>query len=54
VCKPGYDKTVSTQILLNALHTLGIPAEALGRNDLVVQTADGPRKIISRKRCKCY
>ncbi|MDR0770256.1 MAG: lipoate--protein ligase [Burkholderiales bacterium] len=43
--KPGYDKAVSTQILLNALHTLGIAAEASGRNDLVVQVADGPRKI---------
>jgi lipoate-protein ligase A len=43
--KPGYDKAVSTRILLSALHALGIAAEASGRNDLVVQAADGPRKI---------
>ena len=43
--KPGFDKAVSTQILLNALHSLGVAAEASGRNDLVIQAADGPRKI---------
>lgn len=43
--KPGYDKAVSTRILLNALRALGIAAEASGRNDLVVPTEDGPRKI---------
>lgn len=43
--KPEYDKSVSTGIILRALDTLGIPAEASGRNDLVVNTADGSRKI---------
>lgn len=43
--KPEYDKSVSTGIILRALGTLGIPAEASGRNDLVVNTADGSRKI---------
>ncbi|MFS2225956.1 lipoate--protein ligase A [Pantoea sp. B65] len=43
--KPGYDKSVSTAIILRALATLGISAEASGRNDLVVNTADGMRKI---------
>jgi len=43
--KPEYDKSVSTAIILNALNALGIPAEASGRNDLVVNTADGLRKI---------
>ncbi|QCR36305.1 lipoate--protein ligase A [Nissabacter sp. SGAir0207] len=43
--KPEYDKTVSTQIILNALHSLGIPATVSGRNDLVVNTPEGERKI---------
>lgn len=43
--KPEYDKSVSTGIILNALTALGIAAEASGRNDLVVNTADGMRKI---------
>ena len=43
--KPECDKSVSTAIILNALSALGIPAEASGRNDLVVNTADGLRKI---------
>ncbi|AVF35037.1 lipoate--protein ligase A [Rahnella sikkimica] len=43
--KPEYDKSVSTGIILNALKSLGIDASASGRNDLVVQTAEGERKI---------
>ncbi|MBU9839755.1 lipoate--protein ligase A [Rahnella aceris] len=43
--KPEYDKSVSTGIILNALKTLGIDAIASGRNDLVVQTPEGERKI---------
>ncbi|MFU2318070.1 lipoate--protein ligase A [Rahnella sp. PCH160] len=43
--KPEYDKSVSTGIILNALKNLGIDASASGRNDLVVQTAEGERKI---------
>ncbi|MEL7696278.1 MULTISPECIES: lipoate--protein ligase A [Pantoea] len=43
--KPDYDKSVSTAIILRALAKLGLPAEASGRNDLVVSTADGLRKI---------
>ncbi|ANI29406.1 lipoate--protein ligase [Yersinia entomophaga] len=43
--KPEYDKTVSTQIILNALKTLGIDATASGRNDLVVVTEGGERKV---------
>ncbi|MCU5772466.1 lipoate--protein ligase A [Erwiniaceae bacterium BAC15a-03b] len=43
--KPEYDKSVSTGIILQALENLGIAAEASGRNDLVVNTADGLRKI---------
>ncbi|MCS3408900.1 lipoate--protein ligase A [Serratia sp. AKBS12] len=43
--KPGYDKTVSTDIILQALSRLGINASASGRNDLVIDTADGIRKI---------
>lgn len=43
--KPEYDKTISTAIVLNALTSLGVTAEASGRNDLVVKTPDGDRKV---------
>ncbi len=43
--KPEYDKTISTSIVLNALNSLGVTAEASGRNDLVVKTPDGDRKV---------
>ena len=43
--KPEYDKTISTSIVLNALNSLGVTAEASGRNDLVVKTPEGDRKV---------
>jgi len=43
--KPEYDKSISTAIVINALHTLGIEATASGRNDLEIDTPDGRRKI---------
>lgn len=43
--KPGYDKTISTQIILNALASLGIQATASGRNDLVVINGEDERKV---------
>ena len=43
--KPEYDKTVSTAIVLEALNSLGITAEASGRNDLIVKTEEGDRKV---------
>ncbi len=43
--KPEYDKSISTQIILNALSSLGIQATASGRNDLVVIKEDGERKV---------
>lgn len=43
--KPEYDKTISTSIVLNALNALGVSAEASGRNDLVVKTVEGDRKV---------
>ncbi|WP_105901590.1 lipoate--protein ligase [Vibrio gangliei] len=43
--KPGYDKSVSTQIVLDALQKLGINGKATGRNDLVVETEEGERKF---------
>lgn len=43
--KPEYDKTVSTAIVLTALNSLGVTAEASGRNDLVVKTDSGDRKV---------
>lgn len=43
--KPEYDKTISTHIVLAALNSLGVMADASGRNDLVVKTPDGDRKV---------
>ncbi len=43
--KPEYDKTVSTNIILDGLSRLGISVSASGRNDLVVNSEDGERKI---------
>lgn len=43
--KPEYNKTVSTQIIIDALAKLGLNAAASGRNDLVIQTDEGDKKI---------
>lgn len=43
--KPEYDKTISTQIILNALNLLGLNVEASGRNDLIIHSDDGDKKI---------
>lgn len=43
--KPEYDKTVSTDIVLHALQSLGIEAIANGRNDLVVPDGELLRKF---------
>lgn len=43
--KPEYDKSVSTAIVLDGLKRLGIEAFASGRNDLLVATPDGERKV---------
>ena len=43
--KPGYDKSISTAIVLDSLKLLGVSAFASGRNDLLVATLDGDRKV---------
>lgn len=43
--RPGFNKTVSTGIVLNALRELGINGKASGRNDLVLDWKDGERKF---------
>lgn len=43
--KPEYDKSISTAIVLDALKRLGVSAFASGRNDLLVATPDGERKV---------
>ncbi|MFP8965296.1 lipoate--protein ligase [Pokkaliibacter sp. CJK22405] len=43
--KPEYDRHTSTGIVLKALHSLGLESYASGRNDLLLDLADGPRKI---------
>lgn len=43
--KPEYNKAVSTQIMVDALGSLGLTVSASGRNDLVLTTDDGDKKI---------
>lgn len=43
--KPEFNKTVSTGIVLDGLAALGVHAFASGRNDLLVETTQGERKI---------
>ncbi len=43
--REGYDRSVNIRIILAALKSLGIDAEASGRNDIVIQAEDGPRKV---------
>ncbi|CDH18846.1 lipoate-protein ligase A [Xenorhabdus bovienii str. kraussei Quebec] len=43
--KPEYNKTVSTQIILEGLKKAGIHAMVSGRNDLVLSFPEGERKI---------
>lgn len=43
--KPEYDKSISTGIVLKALATLGIEGQANGRNDLVIEDANGLKKF---------
>jgi len=43
--KPEFDKAISTQIVLDALQSIGINGKSTGRNDLVVETDDGDRKF---------
>ena len=43
--KPEYDKTISTQIILDALNSLGLDVEASGRNDLIIHSNEGDKKV---------
>ncbi|CAM3792947.1 lipoate--protein ligase [Xenorhabdus thuongxuanensis] len=43
--KPEYNKTISTQIILEGLKKAGIHVTASGRNDLVLSSPEGERKI---------
>jgi lipoate-protein ligase A len=43
--RAGYDRKVNLGIVLRALARFGITAEASGRNDIVVERVDGPRKV---------
>ncbi len=41
----GYDRSTNSNIILKALREFGIDASASGRNDLIVETSDGPKKF---------
>ena len=43
--KNSYDKDANSQIIINALKAFGLLAKTSGRNDIVVETSDGDRKI---------
>jgi len=43
--KAAYSRDVNNSIVLSALKSFGVTAEASGRNDIVVPMEDGPRKI---------
>lgn len=43
--REGYDRAVNSEIITAALKEFGIVAETSGRNDIVVNMPDGPRKI---------
>jgi len=43
--KPDYNKAISTQIVIDALNSFGLAISASGRNDLVLKTLDGDKKI---------
>lgn len=43
--KPEYNKAISTQIIIDALRSLNLDVSATGRNDIVLHTEDGDKKI---------
>lgn len=43
--KQTYDKNINNKIIINALKTFGLEAFASGRNDILVNTNDGEKKI---------
>ncbi len=43
--KPDYDKDISTNMIIEALASLGLTAEASGRNDLIIHQNGEVRKI---------
>jgi len=43
--KPEFDKSISTQIVLDALTSVGIRGKLTGRNDLVIETEEGEKKF---------
>jgi lipoate-protein ligase A len=43
--KENYDKTTNNKIITDALKSFGIKAYASGRNDILVEDEDGPKKI---------
>lgn len=43
--KASFDKAVNNKIITNAINTFGLKSFASGRNDLLVETAEGEKKI---------
>lgn len=43
--KASFDKSVNNKIITNAINSFGLNAFASGRNDLLVETADGEKKF---------
>ena len=47
----GLDFAHFTKPIINALRSLGVDAELSGRNDIIVKTADGERKVSGNAQC---
>lgn len=43
--KPDYNKAISTQIIVDALNAFNLSVSASGRNDLILHTPEGDKKI---------
>lgn len=43
--KKSFDKAVNNKIITKAINSFGLNCEASGRNDLIVQTSEGEKKI---------
>lgn len=43
--KIGFDKAVNNKIIINAINSYGANCKASGRNDLIISTSNGERKI---------
>ncbi len=51
ICEGGLDFAHFTKPIIKALCSLGVDADLSGRNDIIVKTADGERKVSGNAQC---